>query len=118
MADIAGSGNDDVIGTVMTLLVSKNHVTGEPADGAFGTENRVPQGMAAPETLVKTIVNGFFRRVVPHLDLLQDDLALPLDFIGRKGGVQKYVRQQIGHPRQQLGQNLGVIADIVMSRNI
>ena len=61
MADIAGSGYDDIVGAIMTLLVPNNHIPGEPTDSRFRTQNRISQGVPAPKTLVKTIMDCFFR---------------------------------------------------------
>src|SRR5476649_2207131 len=95
MADISRCRYNNILWTIAALLVVDDLVPCQGTDRFNGPGNGKSQGVAVPESLVKLVMDEIIGGIVAHLDFLQDDLALALDFFCRKRGVQKNISQQV-----------------------
>ncbi len=110
MLHLTGGGDQDPAGGVMALNILQKVVGSKGPDHPRGTEDRVAQGVTAPQLAIEEIVDQIIRSILHHGDLLQNHLALVLHLGGHKGGVQDDIAQQIGQLGQAVGQNGGVKA--------
>jgi hypothetical protein len=113
MLEIAGSGNDDVLGRVGAPEMVAQPLLGERLDALFGPKDRPAQRMALPERLGENLVDEVVRRVLDHLDLFEDDLLLAFDVALVERGAKDDVRQDVDRKRQMLVEHLDVIARVL-----
>ncbi len=116
MLDIAGDGHDDLGRHVLVSEVGGHCRPREPVHAVTSSQDGPSQGMPLPDLLGKDIVDNVVRRVLHHLDLLQDHRLLALQLLGVEEGVQEDIGEQIHSQWQVLVENLHVEAGMFLGR--
>jgi hypothetical protein len=83
------------------------------ADGGVVSQNGAAQGVLAPGVADEKLVNTVLGVVLAHLDLFEDDLALPLDLLRREGRVDQDVGKDIQPPLDMFGEDVQVEAGVL-----
>ena len=73
-----------------------------------------PSGCPFQKLSMIEIQDQFLRRVLHHVDLFEDHIALALHFVRREGRIQDDIRQQVEGKGKMLVQDLGVKSDIFL----
>ena len=116
MLEVAGGGNDDVLGRVGAPEMVAQPLLRERLDALFGPKDRPAQRMALPERLGENLVDEIVGRVLDHLDLFEDDLLLAFDVDLVERGAKDDVRQDVDGKRQMLVEHLDVVAGVLFRR--
>ena len=66
--------------------------------------------MIGPQGLREHVVDQIIRLVVAPLDLFQDDVLLPRQFLGVNVGVQEHVGEHVNGKRDMFGEDADVVA--------
>ena len=88
----------------------------EPGDAALGAEDGPPEGMVGPEGLGEQLHHEVVRRVLDHVDLLEDDLLLLGHLLGIEQGVDDDVAQDVDGQGQVLVEHLQVEGGVLLGR--
>ena len=102
MLQVPGSRDDHVLGGVGVAEMVAKIAPGQPFDAVLRAQNRPPERMAFPEALREQLVHEIVRRVLDHLDLLEDHLLLALDVALVERRMKDDIREDVDGKRQML----------------
>jgi len=112
--EVARRGDHEVRRLVGVAEVLDQHREVHARHRATGSLDRPAEGVVPPERLAEDVVHQLVGRVVDHLDLFVDDLALLLDFLRDELGMPHDVRQQVHGDVQVLVEDLEVEAGVLL----
>src|SRR5579871_1468880 len=112
VGDVAGSGDQDVIGREPVLEAAAQGRLIEFADGFRGSEKGATERMLGPEAAGKNVVEEIFGIVEIHLDLFEDHLAFFADVVGIETRAEDEIGDDVESDGQMLVENLGVETDL------
>ena len=104
VVDVAGGGDDDVVGRVAGVVVGGDVGDRDRADHLGSPEHAPAERVVAEDRLGEHVVDAVLGLVLVHRDLLEHDLALGVDLVGR----QRRGEQHLGHQVERL---LGVLVE-------
>src|SRR6266567_361679 len=113
VVDPPGGGNDDILGPVGVIPVADDEVAGKGAHARLCADDRHAEGVSLPEILGKQVVNQVVGGVFEEADLLENDFPLLFDLLRVEQGVEKDVGEERHRLREELVEDLGVIADVL-----
>ena len=116
MLEVAGGGNDDVLGGIGAAEMVAQPLLGQGLDAFLRAENRSAERMPFPERLREDLVHEVVGRVLDHLDLFEDDLLLAFDVDLVERRPQHDVGKDIDGDRQVLVEHLDVVARVFLGR--
>src|SRR5439155_9443133 len=93
--DVAGDGDEDVVGDVLLCEVAHHHVAVDAFDGLFGAGDVAAEGVVGPEDGVEQEVDELGGRVGDHGQLFEDDLALFLHLTGVHQGAPHELEEDV-----------------------
>ena len=108
--EASGHRDQDAGRGIAARVVSGDRVARESRDGFDGAEDPIAERMPPPDQLREEVVNAIVRRVLVVVNLLGDDVLLPLDLDGIEAGPQREVGQDVHGQVQVLFQDPGVQA--------
>ena len=112
--EIAGGGNNDVLGGIGAAEMVAQPLLRERLDALLRPENRPPERVPFPERLRENLVHEIVGRVLDHLDFFEDDFLLALDVDVVEGGTQDDVGQDVDRDRHVLVEHLHVVARVFL----
>ena len=112
--EVAGGGNDDVLGRIGAAEMIAQPLLRERLDALLRAEDRPPERMPFPERLRENLVHEIVGRVLDHLDFFEDDFLLALDVDVVERGAQDDVGQDVDGDRQVLVEHLHVVARVFL----
>jgi hypothetical protein len=107
---ISGSADKDVFSTISIFQKGQKMVTGNTSHRVLCPENGVTERMAFPESLAEQFMDLVIRRVIHHMNFLEDDTPFFLNLVRIKYGVKDDVGEEIDCQRKTFCQYLGIIA--------
>jgi len=111
MVDVAGGGEDHVWWGEAAGILVEDDLLGEAADGLCGAEDGAAEGVALPEILGEELVDEVVGVVFVDLDLFEDDALFLGDVVGREGGVQDEVGEEVERGGDVFVEDLDVETD-------
>ncbi len=111
VVEVAGGGEDHVAGGEAVGVEAEEGGLVEARDGLGGAEDGAAEGVVLPEVLGEELVDEVVGVVFVHLDLFEDDALLAGDVLGREGGVEDEVGEEIEGGGDVLVEDLDVEAD-------
>ena len=79
--NIAGGGDNYIIGTVHLIFKGDYFVPGQTCYGVLVSKDGHPERVVFPEALMENIVYKIIRVILHHVDFLENNLALFLYFL-------------------------------------
>ena len=105
--DVAGDGDDDVVGRIDRPVVRDERAPRDRRDHVRAADHRPAERVTAEDRLGDHVVDEILRVVVHHRDLLEHDLALGVE-LGERGRVdhpdhhvERLLEPLVGHAREQ-----------------
>lgn len=109
--DIAGGGDDKVIGYIPVLKNGEDRVAGEILYRVTRAEDGFAEGVAAPEILREGLVDEIFGIVLIHFDFFEDDGFFLDDVVFGEARPKDEVGDDVESDGKVLVENFGVEAD-------
>jgi hypothetical protein len=107
---VPGSANKDILSAISIFQIGQKMITGNIPYRVPGAENGMPERMVFPESLAEQFVDLIVRRVIHHMNFLEDDTPFLLYFVRIQNGVKDDVGEEIDRQRESSGQHFGIIA--------
>ena len=107
---MAGNRNNCILRTVIFAHILVQCFRGHRLERFRRAENRAAECRAAVAALEQLVDGNILRRVLVHVDLLENDTALQLQILLCKAGMQEHIRQQSHRVFQPAVQNLHIVA--------
>lgn len=112
--DIAGRGDEKMIGSEPVLEAAAEGFALKFANGVGCAENGAAKRVIGPEAAGEDVVEKIFRVVHVHLDFFEDDLAFFLDIFGIEFGAQDEIGENVEGNREMGVEDFGVEADLFL----
>ena len=97
MHNITGCSYDYLVRGVIFLFILQQFGGIHSRHNFMGAENCFAKRVFAPDQSSKQIMNMVIRHILDHIYLLQDDLALPLNFLFGKNRIGQQIYEKINH---------------------
>src|SRR5258705_1895169 len=110
---VAGSGNQQMVGSEPLAEAGLQRFTRELANGVRSAENRTAERMFRPEAARENFVQQRFRIVEIHLDLFENNLALLCYVFGIKKRTETQVGNDVESDREVIIEDFCVEADLL-----
>ena len=91
VVDAARGRDDEALGPVVPTVEAQHLRPRGAGDARLRPEDRSAERVVGPERLLEQVVDELVRRVLVHVDLLEDHLALGLEVRGSQGAVAEHV---------------------------
>ncbi len=107
-------GHRDLPGGVLLLEVAEDGLPAQALDSLAGSEDGAAQRVAGPEAFGEQVVDQVVRRVLHHLDLLEDHRLLLLDVLRPEERVAQDVGEEVDRQRQVLVEHVDEEARVLL----
>ena len=112
VSDVAGGGDEKVIGREPFLETIVENCGRKLFDGVRCAENRAAKRMLGPESTSERFVEKIFRVVHVHLDFFEDNLLFILDVRGIEARMETEIADDVESDGKILIENFGVETDL------
>jgi hypothetical protein len=102
------SADDDSAGLIVLFQKLINLISREGLDQLRGSENWKTEWMVSPTGPIENVVDIIIRRILHHLNLLEDNHPLLLHIFHVHEGMKENIGQEIDGQRQILIDHLGI----------
>ena len=107
---VAGNRNNRILRAVIFAHILVQCFRGHRLERFRRAENRAAECRTVVAALEQLVDGNILRRVLVHVDLLENDTALQLQILLCKAGMQEHIRQQSHRVFQPAVQNLHIVA--------
>ena len=107
---MAGNRNNRILRAVILAHILVQCFRGHRLERFRRAEDGTAECRTVVAALEQLVDGDIFRRILVHVDLLENDTALQLQILLCKAGMQEHIRQQSHRVFQPAVQNLHIVA--------